>query len=162
MSFLFSMRFRRFLEALPAIPKQDCFDNSWVSTCEDSAAVALPTSDFQFPEGFQGRSPWLQSSGVLQAEARLAPGCLPMQKVLNRSYWELLPSCRAVGEEGCGFLTKGFPLCGRAVARLAAFAERFARTPALACSVEAAPWFSRTHVPAKVTASPLAGKAPYG
>src|ERR1035437_1343436 len=96
------------------------------------------------------------------APGNVGPGCLPMQRVLNRSCRVILPSCRAVGEEGCVFPTRGFLLCERPVARLAVFADLFARTPASTCLMEAAPWFSRTHVPAAVTASPLAGKAPYG
>jgi hypothetical protein len=94
-------------------------------------------------------------SWVVAGLPPVAKGVIPTLGVVQ------FPSFRAVGDEGCGSSTKGFLLYARAVARVAASADRFARTPALTCSVEAAPWFSQTCVLAKVTASPLARKVPY-
>jgi hypothetical protein len=85
----------------------------------------------------------------------------PVAKGVIPLWVEFLPSFRAVGDEGCGAFTKEFLLYGRYVARLAAFVDRFACTPALKCSVGAVPWFSQTRVLAKVTASPLAKNALY-
>src|ERR1017187_6479863 len=52
-------RRHRELDSSPAIPKPGYFNNFPVLLYEDSAAAALLTPDFQIPEGFQGRSPWL-------------------------------------------------------------------------------------------------------
>src|ERR1035441_725521 len=51
---------RTTLDSLPAIPKQDCFNNSSALPCKVPVAVALLTPDFQIPRGFQGRSPCLR------------------------------------------------------------------------------------------------------
>jgi hypothetical protein len=77
--------------------------------------------------------------------ASVAKGVIPTLGAVS-------PEFSGGGERRMRIFYKRFLLYGRHIARLAAFVDRFVRTPALKCSAEAAPWFNQTHVRVKVTA----------